>query len=128
MLVVMLPNGVKKDRRLKKRFLIERDVRYKLLNGQNIADAGLGKTLDMSSAGVSFTTQQPLVMGTLVELSISWPALLNDNCPMKLMVFGRVVRSGATNAATTIEKYEFRTSGRYAPQEGNGAIGSVVRA
>lgn len=111
----MLPSGIKRDRRLKKRFLIERDVRYKLLNGQNIAEAGAGKTLDMSSTGVSFTTQQPLPMGTLVELSISWPALLNDNCPMKLMVFGRVVRCGNNVAASTIEKYEFRTSGRPFP-------------
>ncbi len=50
-----------------------------------------------------------------MELSISWPALLNDNCPMKLMVFGRVVRCGNNVAASTIEKYEFRTSGRPLP-------------
>jgi hypothetical protein len=66
--------------------------------------------MDMSSTGVSFTTQQPLAMGTLIELAISWPALLNDSCPMKLMVFGRVVRSGKGMAASTIEKYEFRTA------------------
>jgi hypothetical protein len=122
----MLPSGVKRDRRSKKRFVIERDVRYKLLNGHNIADAGAGRTLDMSSTGVSFTTQQALSMGTLVELAISWPALLNDNCPMKLMVFGRVVRSSNGSAATTIEKYEFRTSGRYSAETpANGKAVSV---
>jgi hypothetical protein len=111
----MLPGGVKRDRRTKKRFHIEREVRYKLLNGQNIAESGVGKTLDMSSAGISFTTEGPLVTGTLVEVSISWPALLNDNCPMKLMVFGRVIRSNDKLAAATVEKYEFRTSGRPLP-------------
>jgi hypothetical protein len=108
----MPPTGVKKERRLKKRFSIERDLRYKLLNGQHIAATGAGKTLDMSSTGIAFTTQQPLPLGTLVELSISWPALLNNDCPMKLMVFGRIIRSEGERAATTIERYEFRTTGR----------------
>jgi hypothetical protein len=117
----MLPSGMKKDRRMKKRFAIERDVRYKLLNGQNIADSGVGRTLDMSSTGISFTTEQPLARGTLIELAISWPALLNDNCPMKLMVFGRVVRSGGGTAASTIEKYEFRTSRTHSQPLGNGS-------
>jgi hypothetical protein len=111
----MLPGGVKRERRSKKRFHIEREVRYKLLNGHNIAASGVGKTLDMSSAGISFTTETPLAAGTLVEVSISWPALLNDNCPMKLMVFGRVIRSDDRLAAATVEKYEFRTSGRPLP-------------
>jgi hypothetical protein len=108
----MAPGGVKRERRSKQRFHIEREVRYKLLNGDNIAESGVGKTLDMSSIGISFTTETRLVAGTLIEVSVSWPALLNDNCPMKLMVFGRVIRSTETLAATSIEKYEFRTSGR----------------
>jgi hypothetical protein len=111
----MLPTGVNTDRRSKKRFVIQREVRYKLLNGQNIAESGTGQTVDMSSTGVTFTTQKPLPMGTLIELAISWPALLNDNCPMKLMVFGRVIRSTPEAATSTIEKYEFRTSGRSLP-------------
>jgi hypothetical protein len=106
--------GVKRERRSKKRFSIEREVRYKLLNGQHIANTGMGRTLDMSSTGVQFTTQDPLPVGTLIEVAISWPALLNDNCPMKLVVFGRVVRSEKGNVSVTIEKYEFRTSGKSA--------------
>jgi hypothetical protein len=104
--------GVKRERRSKKRFSIEREVRYKLLNGQHIANTGIGRTLDMSSTGVQFTTQEPLPLGTLIEVAISWPALLNDNCPMKLVVFGRVVRSEKECVSITIEKYEFRTSGK----------------
>lgn len=123
----MLPGGVKKDRRAKKRFHIEREVRYKLLNGHSIAESGVGKTMDLSSTGISFTTETPLVAGTLVEVSISWPALLNNNCPMKLMVFGRVIRSQQNLAAATVEKYEFRTSGRpvSGPPDGNGARPSL---
>jgi hypothetical protein len=43
---------------------------------------------------------------------MTWPVLLNDNCPMKLMIYGCVVRSNEKGAAVAIERYEFRTQGR----------------
>ena len=42
---------------------------------------------------------------------MSWPVLLNDSCPMKLMIYGCVVRSNEKGAAVAIERYEFRTQG-----------------
>ena len=99
------------ERREKTRFRIERDARYKLLYGQHIAETGLAKTVDISSSGVWFTTGTALPMGVPIELTISWPALLNDYCPMKLMIFGCVVRSTDSGAAINIERYEFRTQG-----------------
>jgi hypothetical protein len=99
------------ERRSKKRFRITRDARYKLLYGQHIAETGLAKTVDISSNGVWFTTDTSLPMGVPIELTISWPALLNDYCPMKLMIFGCVVRSTDSGAAINIERYEFRTQG-----------------
>jgi hypothetical protein len=99
------------ERRGKRRFRIERDARYKLLYGQHIAETGLAKTVDISSSGVWFTTDTSLPMGVPIELTISWPALLNDYCPMKLMIFGCVVRSTDHGAAINIERYEFRTQG-----------------
>ena len=47
-----------------------------------------------------------------IELSMTWPVLLNDSCPMKLMIYGCVVRSNDKGAAVAIERYEFRTQGR----------------
>jgi hypothetical protein len=44
-----------------------------------------------------------------VELSMNWPFLLNDSCPMKLMIYGCVVCSNEKGAAVAIERYEFRT-------------------
>lgn len=38
--------------------------------------------------------------------------LLNDSCPMKLVIYGCVVRSNDKGAAVAIERYEFRTQGR----------------
>lgn len=53
---------------------------------------------------------QQLSFGAFVEVSISWPVLLDSSCPMRLIVFGRVVRSETAKTACTIDKYEFRTS------------------
>ena len=100
------------ERREKRRFRIEQDVRYKMLYGQRIAETGAGKTLNISSAGVWFTTENLLTTGMPVELSMNWPVLLNDACPMKLMIYGCVVRSNDRGAAVAIERYEFRTQGR----------------
>ena len=103
-------NG-KQDRRNKKRFQIEQEVRYKMLYGQRIAETGTGKTINISSAGVFFTTENVLTAGMPVELSMNWPVLLHDSCPMKLMIYGCVIRSGHSGSAVAIERYEFRTQG-----------------
>lgn len=99
------------DRRIKRRFNIEQALRYKLLYGSRVAEAGIGRTLNISSSGVWFTTETVLGTGLPVELSMSWPARLNDVCPMKLMIYGCVVRSDQGGAALSIERYEFRTQG-----------------
>jgi len=106
-----LQNG-DSERRCKRRFQIEQDIRYKMLYGQRIAETGTGKTLNISSGGVWFTTENMLTTGMPVELALNWPVLLNDACPMKLMIYGCVVRSNERGAAVAIERYEFRTQGR----------------
>ena len=105
-------NG-ERERRTKRRFQIEQDVRYKLLYGQRIAETGVGRTMNVSSGGVWFTTDTMLTAGMPVELSMSWPVLLHDSCPMKLMIYGCVLRSNEKGAAVSIERYEFRTQGAH---------------
>jgi len=100
-----------RERRSKRRFLIDQEVKYKMLYGQRIAETGVGRTMNISSGGVWFTTENMLTSGMPVELSMSWPVLLNDSCPMKLMIYGCVVRSNEKGAAVAIERYEFRTQG-----------------
>lgn len=99
------------ERRSKKRFHIEQEVRYKMLYGQRIAETGTGKTINISSGGVFMTTENVLTAGMPVELSMAWPVLLHDSCPMKLMIYGCVIRSNERGAAVAIERYEFRTQG-----------------
>ena len=66
----------------------------------------------MGSGGIAFTAERPLMPGTFVELSVSWPALLGDTCPMRLIVFGRILRCTGVKTVCSIDKYEFRTQAR----------------
>ena len=100
------------ERRSKARFPLQRELRYKLLDDNTIVGAGMGETVDMSSSGVAFTIDQQIKPGTFVELSISWPVLLDQSCPMRLIVFGRVQRAASERAVCTVDKYEFRTQAR----------------
>jgi PilZ domain len=106
-----------RERRTKRRFMIDQEVKYKMLYGQRIAETGVGRTLNISSGGVWFSTENMLTSGMPVELSMNWPVLLNDSCPMKLMIYGCVVRSNEKGAAVAIERYEFRTQGSRAFQQ-----------
>lgn len=109
--------GVNKgnERRAKFRFPIEREIRYKLAEDGIVVAAGAGKTLNISSGGVAFTTEQALKPGGFVEVSISWPVLLDETCPMRLVIFGRVLRCSGLRSVSTIDKYEFRTQARIVP-------------
>jgi len=113
---VFSPNA-DRERRTKRRFQIDQEVKYKMLYGQRIAETGVGRTMNISSGGVWFSTESMLTSGMPVELSMNWPVLLNDSCPMKLMIYGCVVRSNEKGAAVAIERYEFRTQGSRAFQQ-----------
>jgi len=108
----------KNDRRASDRFPIEREVKYKILSKKHGEEMWNGKTVNMSSNGVLFTTDQLLVPGRRLELNISWPAQLNAKVALKLVARGRVVRCEEGRAAMEIQQYEFRTQ---ASQTGLGA-------
>ena len=103
--------GVKdaSDRRGSDRFPIEREIKYKVLSKRSADEAGSGKTLNMSSSGVLFTSEHLLIPGKRIEVSISWPAQLNNKTNLKLVARGRVVRCEDGRAALEIQQYEFRT-------------------
>jgi hypothetical protein len=99
------------ERRAKARFEIHRELRYHVRARGKSVQSGSGRTVDMGSRGVAFQTDQALVAGAFVELSISWPALLDEVCPMRLSVSGRIVRTVERMAVCSVDKYEFRTQG-----------------
>ena len=96
------------DRRRNNRFPVNEELRYKVLH-KSSRITGMGKTLNIGSGGVLFTTEEKLPLGRQVEISINWPARLDGTCPLKFVASGRVVRSEQSRAAVRIERYEFRT-------------------
>lgn len=98
------------DRRLATRFPMDLQVRYKIA-GRNTVELGSGRTINMASGGILFTTERTLAPGERVEVAVNWPAQLDNKCPLKLVIAGRVVRGEPTRAAVVIDRYEFRTQG-----------------
>jgi hypothetical protein len=104
-----LNDNAQADRRHSDRFPIEREMRYRILNKRGVTESGSGNTVNMSSSGVLFFAERIMAPGWRVELSINWPAKLNDKCALRLVARGRVVRSERGTAAIEILKHEFRT-------------------
>jgi hypothetical protein len=98
-------------RRDKLRFPIEKDVCYQCLNRGRTSAIGVGKTYQISSREVRFTTQSPLRQGERVRLAVDWPAVLDNACLMKLQICGSVIDCVPGAAAVKIASYEFRTRG-----------------
>jgi hypothetical protein len=99
------------DRRGTNRFPVREDVRYRVLHGRGLPSRGVGKTLDIGSRGILFTTQERLPLGHVVEVAVNWPVRLGGACPLQFVAVGKVVRSEATTAAVQIARYEFKTRG-----------------
>ena len=106
------PGVTTTERRRSSRFPIEREVRYKTLNQRSEILAGSGKTLNISSSGVLFTSDHDLPVGTRLELSISWPAQLNEKCLLNLVARGRETRHTKGQMALKIKQYDIRTQRR----------------
>ena len=96
------------DRRRSRRFPLQCDLRYRTLDKRKPISTGSGKTLNISSSGIGFTSEQEFPVGTRLELSIHWPVKRNDAFPLILIVLGRVTRHNAQQLAVVIYRYQFR--------------------
>jgi DNA-binding NarL/FixJ family response regulator len=104
------PGGNKEaERRNNARFDCHLAVSYQSLEKPFISGNGTSETLNISSKGVLFRADEALEPGQLVQVSLDWPARLENQIPLKLVAEGRIVRNVKGIAAMTIEKYEFRT-------------------
>jgi hypothetical protein len=98
-----------RERRGAQRFPICASVHYKVL-GMRPTILRQGATVNISSAGIQFTTEDRIPIGCSVEVSVDWPATI-DGCALSLLAWGEVVRSADDWAAMQIESHEFRTRG-----------------
>jgi len=99
------------DRREKLRFPIKLDLRFRSDGKGQQFKRGTGFTINMSSSGILFRTDNELNVGHPIQLLINWPELARKNPPLKLIVSGTIVRTAGRDAAMTIETYGLRHNG-----------------
>jgi hypothetical protein len=98
------------DRRIDRRYTFQLPLHFSYRKcGAPVA--GSGTTEDLSSGGICFTTDNPPPVGVEIELRLEWPFLLQNVCPLELLVWGKVLRSGAQRTVARMNSYEFRTRG-----------------
>jgi hypothetical protein len=68
------------------------------------------ESLNISSTGLLFTTNEPVRTGQGIEACISWPVCLDRRVPLKLVIKGSIVRNSGDQSAVCFERYEFKTS------------------
>jgi hypothetical protein len=98
------------DRRSDRRYDMALDLRWKVIRGRRILDAGTGTTLDLSNGGILFEADRQLPAFLNVELAISWPVLLDSQTPLQLVVTGRIVRTSGRLTAIRMIQHQFRTA------------------
>lgn len=97
------------DRRLNPRYTIDLKLRYKLFRFGNVARTGEGRSLNLSSGGAMIECDTPLPKGCEVELTLAWPAVIDDHVALSLVVQGCTVRSVGTRTAIAFTRHAFRT-------------------
>ena len=99
------------ERRANLRFPLNLDVRYFVAQRRWAAEIQSGVIQDISSAGLRFTSLQPVEVGRKIELAINWPVLLDDRVPLQVIATGTVVWNRGNETAVRVHRHEFRTRG-----------------
>lgn len=71
-----------------------------------------GESLKISSKDLLFTSSHVFLAGQVVEVSIDWPALLENGVRLTLVVEGPITRLLRGVTAMRFNRYQFRTRGR----------------
>jgi c-di-GMP-binding flagellar brake protein YcgR len=95
------------ERRRAARYSIERDLRWKWQGRRTRQAPEHGRTVNISSGGMLFTTNFLLPPGKLVEVGINWPVAPGSDGGLQLAAKARVVRSDAGCTAVEFKQREF---------------------
>lgn len=77
-----------------------------------MAIAGTGRTLNVSSGGLLVAAPHDLMEGIRLNVTVEWPWLLDQSTPLQLVAESRVVRTGDSEFAVELVRYQFRTTKR----------------
>jgi hypothetical protein len=101
------------DRRLSRRYPIAAELEYCAVGRDGLQFRGTGRSINLSTGGILFQSEQGLTPNMRIELTIAWPARLNDAVDLNLCVSGRVARSDGAFHAVRIREHEFCLRGRF---------------
>jgi len=97
------------ERRASTRYPMTLEVRYATSGRHAGVEMGSGRSIDVSSSGLRFTADRPLLAGQRLEVSIHWPVLLGGAIKLQLVIAGVVVRTNGSEVALQIHRHDFRT-------------------
>jgi hypothetical protein len=97
------------DQRSNHRYPVEVALEYRVVLPNDKVVAGVGGTINLSSCGVLFQSERSLPAGVTIELTIAWPARMNNIAGLNLHAFGKTVRTQGNRTAVAVHGHEFRT-------------------
>ncbi len=107
----MANDTIRGDRRLQRRYPLELDLEFRIIDGDKVVSTGAGKTGNISSGGVLFYAAEGVPNGPHVELTVRWPAVLGNAPFLELRIFGRLVRNDSQGLAIRMSRYHFEKLG-----------------
>ena len=97
------------------RFPLETELRYQIVKrGPGELVSGTGHVVNIGSRGLAFRDDGPLQIGMRLRVSMAWPAKL-DECKLRLVFEGVVLRTHGNLVIVSIMHAEFRTAGEARP-------------
>ena len=97
-----------KEQRSGCRFPIRAGLRYQVFKDGSVIKSGIGQSINLSSTGILFDSLDELAAGWHVQLTIDWPARIDNRIALTFHVLGQIVRVSGRLTAATIVKHEFR--------------------
>jgi hypothetical protein len=98
------------DQRSHRRYPIMFEVEYRI-SRRLVVHFGSARTLNISSGGVLLEADDLLPSSGPIRLMVNWPFVLDEVCPLKLVIDGHIVRYEGNRIAIRIEHHEFHTAG-----------------
>lgn len=116
------------ERRQHLRYPLHLEGECWLLREAEAKKHAFGRTLNISSGGILFETEDGWPLQGEVELLLVWPAYLNQVYPLRLRIRGRIVRNEGRSIAIDMQHYEFCIAENVPPRRAKGRRRSVADA
>lgn len=102
-----------RERRQRLRFPLNTELKYQISRrGHAEPIRGTGQVQNISSKGLAFHADGPLEQGMRLRVSMAWPARLDNQCMLRLVFEGIILRVHGSLVVLTIERPDFRTAGK----------------